>query len=111
MDLGLNVVIRKHMYPVDFTAHQLVSIPDCPGGVLVICKGFLIYKKPDHEDIYCQIPERRNLLESSASKPYITCHSTFQNEGQFFSLLASEYGDLYKVSLDFTEQAVHSMIC
>jgi splicing factor 3B subunit 3 len=53
MDLGLNVVIRKHMYPVDFTAHQLVSIPDCPGGVLVICKGFLIYKKPDHEDIYC----------------------------------------------------------
>lgn len=31
------------------------------------------------------------------------------NLDTFFFMLQSEYGDLYKLTLDFTEQEVHSM--
>ena len=35
--------------------------------------------------------------------------SAIFNYETFFFMLQSEYGDLYKLTLDFTEQEVHSM--
>ena len=51
MDLGLNHVVRKYSTPVDATAHMLIQVPgdgDFPGGILVVCEDFLVYKKVDH---------------------------------------------------------------
>lgn len=53
MDLGLNHVIRKSILPVELSAHALISVPDAPGGVIVVCEGLLIYRKIDHEELRC----------------------------------------------------------
>ena len=60
MDLGLNHVIRKNILPVDKTAHMLIAVPgdDGPGGILVVCEDFIIYKKVGHEERKCFIPIR-----------------------------------------------------
>ena len=39
---------------------------------------------------------------------FVTSHAIFNHE-TFFFMLQSEYGDLYKLTLDFTEQDVHAM--
>ena len=112
MDLGLNHVIRKHLTPVDQTAHRLVAVPadaNGPGGIIVVCENFLIYTRPDHEDRKCYIPVRH---ESQIADPtrglFIAAHATFDTNGLFF-ILASELGDLYKVTLDYTQSDVHSI--
>jgi splicing factor 3B subunit 3 len=38
----------------------------------------------------------------------MTCQATFLHD-QFFFFIQSEFGDLYKVTLQFTDQLVHSM--
>lgn len=73
-----------------------------PGGIIVVCENFLIYTRPDHEDRKCYIPVRH---ESQIADPtrglFIAAHATFDTNGLFF-IFASELGDLYKVTLDFT---------
>ena len=65
VDLGLNHVIRKSAEPVPKSTHALVAVPgspgdegEGPGGVLVLCENFLIYKKSGHDDRKCTIPIR-----------------------------------------------------
>ena len=38
----------------------------------------------------------------------MTSHATYEND-YFFFILQSEYGDLYKVTMDCTEQLVHNI--
>lgn len=112
MDLGLNHVIRKHLTPVDQTAHRIVSVPADqagPGGIIVVCENFLVYTRPDHEDRKCYLPVR---YESRIADPtrglFVAAHATFDIQGLFF-VFASELGDLYKVVLNFTGADVHSI--
>ncbi len=47
MDLGLNHVIRKNAEAIPPSAHMLISVPgapDGPGGLVICCENFLIYK-------------------------------------------------------------------
>lgn len=62
MDLGLNHVIRKNIFPVDNSAHMLIQVPgdNGPSGIIVVCENFLIYKRVDHEDRKCYIPLRHD---------------------------------------------------
>lgn len=63
VDLGLNHVVRKFAEPLPSTAHTLVAVPggedkEGPGGVIVACENFLIYKKQDQAERRCTIPVR-----------------------------------------------------
>jgi splicing factor 3B subunit 3 len=107
MDLGLNHVIRKNIIPVDRTAGSLIAVPgdDGPGGILVICEDFLLYHRVGHEERKCFYPVRRDTKTSMSPKDqklFITSSATFCL-GVFFFLIQSEYGDLFKVTLDCTE--------
>lgn len=71
-----------------------------PGGILVVCENFIVYKKANHEDRLCYIPLRRG---HDATRGLFMTSSSIFNYETFFFMLQSEYGDLYKVTLDFTE--------
>jgi splicing factor 3B subunit 3 len=60
MDLGLNHVIRKNIFPVDNSAHMLIQVPgdNGPSGIIVVCENFLVYKRINHDDRKCFIPLR-----------------------------------------------------
>ena len=102
MDLGLNHVIRKNIFPVDRTAHALLQVPGDigPGGIIVVCENFLVYSKVNHEDRVCYFPQRRG--HDLTRGLFITSHTIFNHE-TFFFMLQSEYGDLYKLMLIFTD--------
>ncbi|KAF8817749.1 putative splicing factor 3b, subunit 3 [Cardiosporidium cionae] len=99
MDLGLNHVIKKATVPVDITAHCLIPIPggggiEGPSGVLVCCEFYMVYKRLEHEDVYCSFPRR---LEMGQDKGIlIVSWAVHKMKDFFFVLLQSEYGDLYK---------------
>lgn len=107
MDLGLNHVVRKNILPVDKSAHMLVAVPDQPGGALVVCEDYLVYKRVDHEERKCYFPLRHDLAKTRHL--FITSSATFNHNGQFFFILQSEYGDLYKVTLENSDAKVHSI--
>jgi splicing factor 3B subunit 3 len=90
---------------------MLVSVPDSPGGVIVVCENFLVYKRVDHDERKCYIPLRHELVKGVKRALFMTGSATFNHEGKFFFILQSELGDLYKVTLDYTDATVHSMSC
>jgi splicing factor 3B subunit 3 len=113
VDLGLNHVVRKFAEPLPSTAHALVAVPGGvnkagPGGVLVACENFVIYKKQDHSERRCTIPVRFD--QSTASGVFITnSQAFFSSELGAIIFLQSEHGDLYKVSLDLSGNDVLGM--
>ncbi|KAK2194825.1 bifunctional Cleavage-polyadenylation specificity factor, partial [Babesia duncani] len=111
MDLGLNHVVRKVTLPVDLTAHHLVAVPggDGPGGVLVCCDNFLVYKNIGQPEVACAYPRR---LEMAEDKPLMIVASALHKMRDFFFvLLQSEYGDLYKVEIFHAEGTVKEIVC
>lgn len=86
MDLGLNHVIRKNIFPVDRTAHMLIQVPGDigPGGIVVVCENFLVYKKANHEDRLCYIPLRHG--HDITRGLFMTSSSIFNYETFFFML-------------------------
>lgn len=111
MDLGLNHVVRKSFEIVDKTAHLLISVPgttDGPGGVIVCCENYIIYKKANHEDRITPIPLRHELQgERGVMLISYTLHK--KKNGLFF-LAQSEYGDIYKISMQYTGEDVHGVL-
>eukprot|EP00922_Rhytidocystis_sp_ex-Travisia-forbesii_P054171 GHVS01080361.1.p1 GENE.GHVS01080361.1~~GHVS01080361.1.p1 ORF type:complete len:1235 (-),score=154.80 GHVS01080361.1:223-3927(-) len=114
MDLGLNHVVKKLTMPVDITAHALIPVPggggvDGPSGVIVCCENFLVYRKPEHEEISCALPRR---LEMGQDKGLlVSSHAVHKMKDFFFILIQSEYGDLYKVELRHENGVVLELQC
>jgi len=112
LDLGLNHVIRNYCEEVDVSAHLLLPIPaepDGPGGVIVICENFMIYKKVDHDDRDCPFPRRNEMAQDR--KLFMISYTLHRQKQIFFFIVQSDLGDLYKVSLNFSEDEVHSLEC
>lgn len=104
VDLGLNHVIRKSAEAVPDTAHALIAVPggdenQGPGGVLVACENFLIYKKEKQQDRKCSLPIR--LDQSKASGVFVTNSQTlFSQDLGVMTFIQTEHGDLFRVDLD-----------
>jgi splicing factor 3B subunit 3 len=108
LDLGLNHVIRKWSDPVDLTANYLIAVPggnEGPGGVLVCSENWIVYKNMGHPDRRAPIPRRAGLPGERGT--LIVSSATHKQKGMFFFLAQSEYGDLYRIKLDYTEEVVN----
>jgi splicing factor 3B subunit 3 len=109
MDLGLNHVVRKNYETVDSSAHMIISVPgspDGPGGILICCENFVIYKNLNHQDIKTIIPKRK---EPSIKGTMIISSFTHKQKEMLFFLIQSEIGDLYKLTLHCTSDIVHGL--
>uniref|UniRef100_A0A7S0PY64 DNA damage-binding protein 1 n=1 Tax=Coccolithus braarudii TaxID=221442 RepID=A0A7S0PY64_9EUKA len=110
LDLGLNHVVRKWADPVDPTSNHLVRVPggnEGPGGVLVCSENFVVYKNQSHTDVRCALPRRRDLSEEHGL--LIIASAVHRQKDLFFIIIQSEFGDLYKVTLQHEEEQVHEV--
>ncbi|KAL3683395.1 hypothetical protein R1sor_001417 [Riccia sorocarpa] len=102
LDLGLNHVVRKWTEPIDNGANMLVTVPgggDGPSGVLVCAENFVIYKNQNRPDVRAVIPRRTDLPAERGV--LIVSAATHKQKNMFFFLLQTEYGDIFKVTLDY----------
>lgn len=105
LDLGLNHVVRKWSEPVDNGANMLVTVPggaDGPGGVLVCAENFVIFKNQGHPDVRAVIPRRSDL--PSERGVLVVSAAMHKQKGLFFFLLQTEYGDIFKVTLEYEQK-------
>ncbi|KEH44503.1 splicing factor 3B subunit-like protein [Medicago truncatula] len=101
LDLGLNHVSRKWSDQVDNGANLLVTVPggaDGPSGVLVCAENFVIYKNQGHPDVRAVIPRRADLPAERGV--LIVSAAMHKLKGGFFFLLQTEYGDIFKATLE-----------
>ncbi|GAB5371141.1 hypothetical protein AAMO2058_001554100 [Amorphochlora amoebiformis] len=110
LDLGLNHVTRKWTSVTDPTAHLLVSVPggeSGPGGVLICCENYIIYKNIDHPDVKAPLPRRIGTPNDKGVM--IVTTATHKQKNMFFFLAQTEYGDIYKITLEFEEEEVDNV--
>ena len=108
LDLGLNSVTRKSAEDIDSGANKLIPVPGLadggPGGVLVCCENFLLYRNADHPELRAAIPRRADLpLDKSV---LITASATLKQKSRFFTFLQTEYGDLFRVTMTYDGSTV-----
>ena len=95
--------MRKWSEAIDNGANHLIAVPgggDGPGGCLVCAENFIIYKNEGHADVRAVIPRRSSL--SGDRGVLIVSSATHRTKQQFFFLAQSEYGDVYKVTVEWT---------
>jgi splicing factor 3B subunit 3 len=104
LDLGLNHVVRASADPVPPTATLLVPVPgggDGPGGVLVCCEDVVEYRPPGGGGkgaLAAALPRRASLPAHRGTM--IVASATHKQKALFFALLQSEYGDVFKATLE-----------
>ncbi|KAI9277669.1 CPSF A subunit region-domain-containing protein [Umbelopsis sp. AD052] len=116
LDLGLNHVVRKWSEPVDYKANMLIPVPggtDGPSGVLVCTENFIAYKHQDMQEHRIPIPRRAQPLEDPSRGIIISNYAVHRmkvnRQSQFFLLLQSEEGDVYKVTIDHQDNIVNGI--
>ena len=116
LDIGVNTVKRTWAEPTVRSANRLIPVPSGdkfergPGGLLVLSNGFVTYQKPDHDILTARIPLRENNRTNASPAPpvIIVAYDTHiqASDGQFFFIVQSEHGDLYKITLNHQEHQV-----
>jgi splicing factor 3B subunit 3 len=106
LDLGLNHVVRRWSDPVARSATRLFPVPggaDGPSGVIVCGLDNITYRNSNQEAFRVTIPRRRGVLENPDRQRQIVAGIMHKMKGQFFLLLQSEDGDLFKVTIEMVE--------
>lgn len=107
LDLGLNHVVRKYSEALDCHANDLIAVPggnDGPSGVLVCQEGSIVYKNfGDQPDL------ETNLPMESGSKSLVVCHAQHKTSRGFFFLIQNEDGDVFKLTLQVSNETVEGM--
>ncbi|KAJ3362319.1 Splicing factor 3B subunit 3 [Kappamyces sp. JEL0680] len=107
LDLGLNHVLRKWSTPIDKTSHYLIQVPggaDGPSGVLVGSEGWITWYHMDGESVKVPIPTRIDPCDGASGPirvPIIVSHAVHRMKKQFFILVQSDLGDVFKVTMDY----------
>ncbi|KAI6853107.1 putative splicing factor 3B subunit 3 [Hortaea werneckii] len=110
VDLGLNHVIKSWSDTVDYSANKIFGVPggqDGPSGVLVCCEGRIYYRHDKAEGLSIPIPRRSGPTEDPERKRIIVsgCLHLSKARHEFFFLLQTEDGDVFKLTLDMAEDA------
>ncbi|KAL6126564.1 hypothetical protein ACLB2K_074611 [Fragaria x ananassa] len=108
LDLGLNNVCRKWSDEVDNGANLLVAVPgggDGPSGVLVCGENFVVYKNQGQQDVRAVIPRRADL-PAGRGVLIVSAATCRMKKSMFFFLVQTEYGDIFKVSLEHDKDVV-----
>ncbi len=106
LDLGLNHVVRKWAEPVARSATNLFQVPggaDGPSGVLVCGVDNITYRNSNQDAFRVPVPRRRGILENPDRKRQIVAGVMHKMKGQFFLLLQTEDGDLFKITIEMVE--------
>lgn len=103
LDQGLNHVVTKKSKPdLPASANLLISLPGHIGGLLVCANSHLIYEKtPGGKRIYLPLPVREKSSETVIVNFFV--HTIKKND--FFILLQSQLGDLFKITVDYDSDA------
>jgi hypothetical protein len=78
-----------------------------PGGVLICAENYIYWKNQTHPEVAAAIPRRQHFPKDATV--LITASATFKRKSTLFFLLQSELGDLYKVSLTWSDDRVTSI--
>lgn len=106
LDLGLNHVVRKWSETIDRSATKLFQVPggsDGPSGVLVCGVDNITYRHSNQEPHRVPIPRRRGVLENPERRRTIVAGIMHKIRNQFFLLLQTGDGDLFKATIDMAE--------
>jgi splicing factor 3B subunit 3 len=88
MDFGLNTVKRKSSDVIPDTAHQLLHVPyapDGPGGVIILCEDFLIYRPNKGTERKVPYPKRISAPHDRGAM--ITAFGYHKQKDRFFYLI------------------------
>ncbi|KAK4574916.1 pre-mRNA-splicing factor rse1 [Recurvomyces mirabilis] len=110
VDLGLNHVVKSWSDAVDYTANMLFGVPggqDGPSGVLVCCEGRIYYRHDKASSLCIPIPRKSGPTEDPNRKRIIVsgCLHLSRARHEFFFLLQTEDGDLFKLTMELGEDA------
>jgi len=73
------------------------------GGVLVCSENYITYWDESHEPVRTAFPRRMGILDERGI--LIVSHATHVQKNLFFFLVQSEFGDIYKVTLQYDLEA------
>lgn len=114
MELSLNHVVKKKYEKIDFTAHLLAPVyktAECPGGVLIFCENYVMYKGLDGVSKMSYFQQRfENIYSEHKKGVMIVNYSIYKRKEIFFVIAQSELGDLYKISLEFNKGKINDII-
>ncbi|KAJ2812959.1 pre-mRNA-splicing factor rse1 [Coemansia furcata] len=107
LDLGLNHVVRKWSTEVGDSAHRLIALPgggDGPSGVLVCMEGRIEYR---HQGGAVQGVDMPRRLEDPEGRGQMVVASAVHRMKQAFFILAqAENGDVFKITVDYSDEGV-----
>ncbi|KAF2010937.1 hypothetical protein BU24DRAFT_377682 [Aaosphaeria arxii CBS 175.79] len=116
LDLGLNHIVRKWSEPVDRTSNILFRVPggpNAPSGVLCCGEDNISYRRMYNKssDIHrLAIPRREGPTEDPNRTRIIVSGTLYTLKGgDFFYLLQTEDGDVFKVTFDTAGGVVNSI--
>lgn len=116
LDLGLNHIVRKWAEPVDRTANMLFRVPggpNAPSGVLVCGEDSITYRRIYNNKSSVRrlaIPRREGATEDPNRKRTIVAGTLYSLKGgDFFYLLQTDDGDLFKLTVESVEGAVEKI--
>lgn len=109
LDLGLNHVTRKNTELIDTSCHSLISLPgesNGPGGLLLSTHDSLIWKNPNHPNITVSTPIPKRF---DSDQKMIISSAIHRAKNMLFILIQTEDGDLFKVSLEYSNDLVSNI--
>ncbi|KAA0162778.1 hypothetical protein FNF28_04535 [Cafeteria roenbergensis] len=112
LDLGLNHVSRRWAEETDRMANAVLPVPggsSGPGGALVLAEGWVLYHSEGQPPIRAPVPRRRDLPDERGV--LLTAHCCFPGgvDAPFVAIAQSEYGDLYRLSVEHAGAAVSAL--